>query len=164
MARGSPLPIALRGTGHLFKRGMIMEEFEVNGQAESVVDAETAGAEFDRWASAMKLNLKRKGIDENERRDIESDRLMIIDCIIGGIVTIGDDGLLTYAPEDGRPFTFHRPRGADLVVMDKKKKHAEMGKVFTSLASITRTSEVTFSKMYHSDLEKCLAIWSLFLV
>jgi len=48
--------------------------------------------------------------------------------------------------------------------MDKKKKTADFGKINASLATITRTSEVTFAKMYTSDLQMCQLIWSLFLV
>jgi len=131
---------------------------------ENQIDRETAENEFERWASAMKIKLDRTGLDENERRDIAEDKDQIIQCIMRGQIEINDNDLLVYHPEGGRPLTFHRPRGSDLVVMDKKKKTADFGKINASLATITRTSEVTFAKMYTSDLQMCQLIWSLFLV
>ena len=142
---------------------MTENEDRIEESTDLVVNEETATNEFERWATAMRLKLDRLGTDENERRDNEADRQNIIQDIKAGRAYVNDAHLMVYKPENGKEITFYRPRGADLVVMDKKKKSADMGKVITSLASVTRTSEPTFSNMYQSDLDSCLAIWSLFL-
>ena len=88
---------------------------------ENAIDRETAENEFDRWVEAMSLDLDQVDFDENDRRDIQIDKERIIRSIQKGKIEINDDGLIVYTPEGGRPLTFHRPKGADLTVMDKKK-------------------------------------------
>lgn len=131
---------------------------------EFAIDEDTATGEFERWTSAMRIKLDRKGIDENDRKDNDVDKLMVIEQIMEGKIEINENDLLVFHPETGNPLTFHRPQGGDLVCMDRKKKWADMGKINISMAAVTKTSEVTFSKMWSSDYQICQTIWSLFLV
>lgn len=131
---------------------------------QTMIDRETAENEFERWVDAMKIKIDRSGMDENDRRDIAEDREQIVSLIMEGRIEINDNDLLVFQPEEGRAVTFYRPRGGDLVVMDKKKKNADLGKINASMAAVTRTSEPTFAKMFSSDYQICQVIWSLFLV
>lgn len=130
---------------------------------ESKIDKETAEIEFDRWASAMRINMNRV-MDENDRRDLLEDKSIVVQGIMEGRVTLDDDDRMVFQPESGNPITFYRPKGGDLVVMDKKKKNADIGKINASLASVCRVPEQTFIGMYINDLQMCQTIWSLFLV
>jgi hypothetical protein len=128
------------------------------------VDRETAENEFERWAEAMDLDLDFDGMDENERRDTESDRRLVIRAIQNGSVIIDEEGALLYTPRKrqlDQPIKFSEPSGAALLVMDKKKKHAEIGKLYASLAELTKTSVLTFSKMHFADLKVVLAVYTL---
>jgi hypothetical protein len=127
------------------------------------VDDETASNEFERWTECMGIDLENV-YDENERRDVEEDRAVITKWIMDGKCIINDDGLLIYTAVTGEEFTFYRLRADAIVSMDKKKKHAEVGKMVLSIAQTTRTSEKMISKLYSQDFMALTRIWSLFLI
>jgi len=132
---------------------------------EECVSQEVAEAEFERFVEAMEIDLDTTGLDEEEIRDTQQDKTRIVRAIKNGRVTVNEGGLIAFVPRtDGAgPIIFHAPTGAALAAMDKKKGHHDVGKMYSSMASITRTSEATFSKMEMPDLKVCMAIWTLFL-
>jgi hypothetical protein len=59
---------------------------------------------------------------------------------------------------------WHRPKGAMITAMDKKKEKHLGAKMFASLAEITKRPSVTFSKMAATDLKYFEALYMLFTV
>lgn len=128
------------------------------------VDLETAQDEFERWAEGNDLDLDTTGLDDNDRADMDRNRTLITKAIAKGKLVISDDCNAVFSPKIGGEITFYPPTGAAYIAMDKKKKSSDFGKIFASMAEVTRTNAVLFSKMHTQDLKVCIAIWSYFLV
>jgi len=132
---------------------------------ENVCDRATAVAEFERWADFSDIDLAPEGIDENERGGFERDRMVVIRAIEKGRAIVDEEGQITVVCKHSEDrITFHIPEGSAYIVMDKKKRSSDFGKLFASLGSMTNTAPVRFAKIKQPDLKICIAIWSLFLV
>jgi hypothetical protein len=129
----------------------------------SVVDRETANNEFERWAEAMRVDLDTEGLDENDARDLAKDRSVFVKAVMQGRLVVSEEGLAVFTPEGGDPITFHKPKGNAFTAMDKAKRTQDIGKIFKSMAAITRTAPVTFDKMDVADVKICMTILTLFL-
>jgi hypothetical protein len=93
-----------------------------------------------------------------------------IKAIMSGALIVNDKGEPVYtcqrASTNGDApvvLTFHEPRGASFMAMDRKKKGEDMAKTYAIMADMCKTDIVTFSKMPNSDLKVCTAIMLLFL-
>ena len=128
------------------------------------VDRQTAEQEFQVIADKLRLDFDTEGLDENEVRDREQDRIKIIKAIQKGYITTDEKGILTFHPSDGDPIVWFRPNGKALMAMDKKKKSADVGKMYASMAAMTSASFTTFEDMDIADMDICLSIWTLFLI
>jgi hypothetical protein len=64
---------------------------------------------------------------------------------------------------DGDPITFYEPTGASLMAMDRKKKAEDIGKLYATMADMTKQPIKRFAGMKYRDLKVCIAITSLFL-
>ena len=132
-------------------------------KSECTISKEVAKEEFDRWIKAMRIKIEREGLNLNDVRDNKESAIVIIDTIVEGRIIISDEGILTFITEDNQSIVFHRPKGHMLLAMSKRKQSDDFGKIFASLAEITKTSSITFANMYESDLNVCMEIYGLFL-
>lgn len=133
---------------------------------ESVVDKETAEAEFNRFAEMMDLDLDVTTMDEDDKRGFESQKSKVVNAIQSGALVINDQGEPVFTPQsldDAEPITFYEPTGATFMAMDKRKKNEDMGKMMSMLGDATKTHPSTFSRMKNRDFRVCQALLSLFL-
>ena len=130
------------------------------------ISREVAVMEFDRFVECMDLDLNPSEMDVEDKRDYAQQRDKIVDAISRGSVTVNDNGEPTFTPRrtaDAPPITFYEPTGASLMAMDRKKKTEDIGKLYASMADMSKTHSNTFAKMKMSDLKICMAIATLFL-
>jgi hypothetical protein len=128
------------------------------------MDQEFIDQEFDRFVEAMRIDLGTEGLDENDRRSKENDIRLFKLAVADGRLTVDDDGFASFTPLGAeKPIKWYRSKGSAYTAMDKKKKSSDAGKMFASMAAITRANEITFVNMDIADLNVCMAIWALFL-
>jgi len=128
---------------------------------------EVAEVEFNRFTEKMDLDVNTEGMSADDKRDFTLQKDRLVRCIEAGSLTIDEDGQPTYAPQragsDVNAITFYEPTGASYIAMDRKKVGEDMGKLFATMADITKTSSGLFSKMQNADLKVCMSITTLFL-
>ena len=128
---------------------------------------EVAEKEFERFTNMMDLDVNTEGMSVDDKRDFTIQRDRLIRAICLGSLVINDLGEPVYTPQragnDVNSIVFHEPTGASYLAMDRKKVDEDMGKLFSTMADITKTSSGMFSKMKNSDLKVCMAILTLFL-
>jgi hypothetical protein len=134
------------------------------------MDRKTADREFDQWADAMRLDLDQEGRDENDRSDFQLFRHRMVKALMGGHGTIDKEDektvfILDPLTEDynGDPIVFRKPKGSAFLVMDRKKKTADIGKMYASMGDMTGLPAATFSKLDTDDVQVCIAVWSFLL-
>lgn len=127
------------------------------------IDREVAAQDFERFIEKMRINLAVKMLDENDRGDIATAQERMILAIQEGSMTVDEDGVAKYTCEDGKEYTFHKPKGSVLLEMDRKKEHATMGKTFAIAGGLTRTSATDFANMAAEDTYNCLAVTTFFM-
>lgn len=133
------------------------------------VAKEVAQADFERFASAIKLNqMKREKLEADESQPIES----VINLIENGYVTIGEDGLLTYlliekVEKDGDiilsevPFKPRRVRVEDIERRMTGKN--DMEKTRNMLSFLTGVNAGILSKVDGDDFAHIGTISTFFL-
>lgn len=127
---------------------------------------EVAEAEFARFVDLMAIDVDESKMSEETLEGFNTQKGRIVRAICNGHLTINDDGEPTFTPQrvkEQSAITFFEPTGASLMAMDRKKQNEGVGKMFSTMADMTKTSPKTFSKMKVPDLNVCLAITSLFL-
>jgi len=128
---------------------------------------DVAEAEFNRFTEKMDLDVNTEGMSADDKRDFTLQKDRLVRCIMDGSLTIDEDGQPTYTPQragsDVNDITFYEPTGASYIAMDRKKVGEDMGKLFATMADITKTSSGLFSKMKNADLKVCMSITTLFL-
>lgn len=128
---------------------------------------EVAEAEFDRFTSAMDIDVDPTYMDAEDKKGFEQQREKILAAIQIGSVVINDDGEPEFTPTgagaDVNAIVFHEPTGASLMAMDRKKKTEDIGKLYATMSDMTKTSAGLFSKMKMRDLKICMAITTIFL-
>ncbi len=131
------------------------------------INKEVAEAEFSRFTEKMDLDVNTEGMSADDKRDFTLQKDRLVRCIMGGSLTIDEDGQPTYTPQragdDVNAITFYEPTGASYIAMDRKKVGEDMGKLFATMADITKTSSGLFAKMKNADLKVCMSITTLFL-
>jgi hypothetical protein len=125
-----------------------------------------AELEFDRFVEAMDLDVNTASMDQDDKQGYEQQRGRIITALQSGALVINDNGEPVYTPQrikDAEPITFHEPTGASLMAMDRKKKAEDIGKLYATMADMTKTNAKLFSEMKMPDLKVCMAVTTLFL-
>ena len=131
-----------------------------------IIDRETAALEFQKFVDTMDLDLDVDTMDNEDRKDFTKEKDKLIVAIQKGRLTINDRGEPTYTPqrsENKDPITFYEPTGATLMAMDRKKRDADVTKMYAAMADMTKQSVNRFSKMSHKDCMVCQSITTLFL-
>ena len=130
---------------------------------ESVVDRETAEQEFEKFVKCMRVNMKVRLLDENERAPIMADRERIILGVEEGRMIVDDNGIVTVEVQDGlKPVSFKKPKGDMLLAMDRRKEGHTMGKMLASMAACAQVPAERFSRMDAEDVYDCMAVWNFF--
>jgi len=128
------------------------------------VDQETADREFERFATAMDLEIDTSKMDEEDRKGFEQQRGRVIKAIMTGSLVINEDGEPVFTPSfEGNALTFYEPTGGTYMAMDRKKNSENMARMATVMAEMTKTSPKTFANMKNRDFKVCLAITLLFM-
>ena len=130
---------------------------------EHAIDKETAENEFDRWTKAMKIKMNRFR-NTNDKSDLEEDKALVVELIMDGTVTLDDERRMVYHSEEGKQFTFYRPKGQQLAEIDKVKETDKVKQSYALAGAITRTSAKSISELYTSEVIEMGTIASLFLV
>ncbi len=130
------------------------------------IDRETAEADFDRMIDAMDIDLEIEGLDDEDKQNIVQSRHQIVRAVRRGHLEINDKGEPIYTPQHGErnePLHFKQAGGDALMAMDFRKKGHDVKKMYSAMATITRTNVATFSNMRMPDLKICMALTNLFL-
>lgn len=133
---------------------------------ENKLDAETAAAEFDRFAECMDIDLDTATMDEDDRRALERQKSKIVRALQRGTLYINDHGEAVYTPNHPRskyrePITFHERTGASLMAMDGKKKNHEVSKSYAVMADMCQVHQNVFAGLAGSDVKVCEALFAL---
>lgn len=127
------------------------------------VAEEMAEREFMRFAEVMDLDIDPKGMDEDDRKELDELKRKVVRAIVRGKLVIDDDGQPVYSPMEGDPITFAEPRGKAFQASDLKKEGHNVKKMFAAMADFTGMPEAVFMNMRQRDLRVCLAVAKLFL-
>lgn len=133
---------------------------------EDVAAREVAEAEFERFAAAMDLEFDTKRMDADDLKSFNEQKHRILRAIMRGHLVVDGKGQFVYTPQGGSdhtPITFYEPTGASMMAMDRKKKGEDVGKMYATMADMTRTSPERFARMANRDLKICQTIAVLFL-
>ena len=129
------------------------------------VAREVCEQEFERFLTAMDLDVDRAGMDEDDRKSLASAQRIITRAMESGNLVINEAGEPVYTPQigDTSAITFHEPMGATYMAMDTKKQGQNVGKLYASMADCTHQPAARFAKMANRDVKVCQAIVGLFL-
>lgn len=134
---------------------------------ENKIVQEVAEAEFSRFADAMDLDVDASAMTEDDRKGFNDQKNRVIRAIMRGALIVNAKGEPEYTTQRGDnagvKLTFHEPRGASLMAMDRKKKGEDIGKTYAVMAEMCKVDAVTFARMELADLKVCQAIFVLFL-
>ena len=134
----------------------------------NVVDKETAKVEYERWCSAWKIGKKRKYMKGDELDQAETQEEMIIDMIMEGRLSLGDNNELLYTMEDPTnstsELTIPRPKG-DIIMSGDRFNEAQTGhKAVAMVAAATGLAEKIVSGFeYNTDVSNLMAVIGHFL-
>ena len=126
---------------------------------------EMAEQEFDRFIEAMDIEADPLEMDDEDKEQFKKQKSLVVARIMAGNVIIDDAGQPVYTVKqgDGDPITFYEPTGASLMAMDRKKKAEDIGKLYATMADMTKQPIKRSAGMKYRDLKVCIAITSLFL-
>ena len=130
------------------------------------VALEVAQLEFERFVEKMDLELEEKEMTDDDLEAFKRQKNRLIRAISKGSLVIDLEGIPTYTPQrsdNTTPIVFVEPNGSTILATDKKTSNQAVGKLYTSMAEMTKTTAATFSKMKMPDLKVCIAIYTLFL-
>lgn len=129
------------------------------------VDRKTSEKEFDRFVEAMNIDMELIMMDENERGEARQSRERMIRAIEKGKMVVNEDGCAVCVGLGFRDadLIFYKPKGAELLAMDRKKEHQTVGKMYSLLGAVTRTSDSLFAKMDYEDVKLCQAVVGFFM-
>lgn len=130
------------------------------------ISIEFAEMEFDRFASAMDLDLDIKAMDEEDLMSFKRQKSKIIRAVMQGGLVFNDNAEAVYTPSNPRtihqdPITFHERSGASLIAMDGKKKNHDVAKTYAVLGDMCKVPPKVFAGMVGKDVKLCEALFSL---
>jgi hypothetical protein len=142
--------------GGAFLKGKIME---------NVVDRETAEQEFERFAGAARLKLD--GFrNEKDAKDLEENREFFLDCVMGGSITVDEEGWPTVIVEGDllKEVRFpRRPKGFDRCAMDKVSDKEPNSKLYAWVGSCVGIASAKLKSLEEPDWAKVWCTFQLFL-
>jgi predicted neuraminidase len=129
------------------------------------VDRETAENDFNRFAQQARLRFDRIR-DDNERKDVESDRERFIEEVMVGCIEVDDDGwatVITQSEELPQVRFGSRPRASIYKAADRSKSTKEMDKMFAMIADAAGVTKAHLYTLDQYDLTNVLCVFGLFL-
>lgn len=135
-------------------------------KCKSVIDKETAGRDFDRFAECMDLDLDTEGLDAEDLTALNKHKDRIIREITRGSLTISDNGEATYTPSNPRtkfcePLTFKEHSFGSLMAMDRVKKGHDVGKTCAVIAEMCGVHKNIIAGLVGNDAKTCMALFAL---
>lgn len=133
---------------------------------ENILNLESAELEFDRFVDLMDLDVDMADMDDEDKKDFTLEKGKIVKALQRGSLVISDQGEPIYTPvrsDNKGAITFHEATGASLMAMDRKKKNADVTKMYATMADMTKEPIVRFANMKMFDVKICTAITTLFL-
>ena len=130
------------------------------------IDTDTAEAEFNRFLESMDLEINPDSFSKEDAESFNTQKGRIIRAIQKGSLVINEGGEPVFTPQrssNTNPITFYEPEGSSLMAMDTKGQNAQVGKMYSVMAAMTKESVGRFSNMKVSDLNVCLGVATLFL-
>ena len=137
------------------------------------VAKEVAEIEFAKLVKIMDLEVDPAHMDAEDKGDFDRHKATIIGAYQRLSLVNNEDGMAVFTPKfseslllmpaNAKSFTFRRPTGATLMVMDGKKVGADVTKLYASIAQMTGQHVKTFAAMDMVDLRVCTALATLFL-
>lgn len=140
-----------------------MQDVEHTEESDTVVSADVAEMEFQRFVEAMDLDVDESGMDDEDKRDFSSQKRLFLKEVQRGRLTVDEKGQPVFTPSDGEPLTFYEPEGAHLTEMDRAKEQQSVKKTLLLLGAMTKTGPKRFTKMKNRDFKVCTAILAFFL-
>lgn len=131
-----------------------------------IIAEEVVEHEFNRFVECMDLDVDPAGMNADDLEVFRQEKVRIINAIKSGSLVISENGEPIFTPQrskDAEAITFYEPTGASLMAMDRKKKTDDIGKLYATMADMTKTHPSVFSRMKMVDLKVCMAIAMLFL-
>ena len=132
---------------------------------EKNISSEVAEEDFVRFCSMARLDMDRPR-NENDRRDLDDDRIQFIYSVTKGKIEVDENGYPTVHTEceDLPSIRFgRRPQVSALRAMDKCKKSNENGKMIAMMADTLAIPAARFNKLEYADFEIVSLVFSLFL-
>lgn len=130
------------------------------------IAVEVADQDFYRFIEAMDIDADLDKMTLEDRESFEQQKSKVVRAICNGSLVVNDKGEPVFTPlrsENQEPITFYEPSGASYMAMDRRKKNQDVGKLFTTMGDITKTSSARFANMKNADVKVCMAITTLFL-
>lgn len=127
---------------------------------------EVAEQEFERFIAANALLISQPDMTLEDKASLDEQKNRIIHAIQTGALVVNENGEPVFHPQrvkESNPITFYEPTGAALMAMDRKKAGQDVGKMFSTMADMTKTDTKVFATMKMADLKVCLAVATLFL-
>ena len=130
------------------------------------VNKDVALAEFDRFTSAMDLDVATVDMDQDDLKTFNEIKSKIVNAMIDDRLVINEKGEPVFTPtgmDESNALTFYEPTGAVLMSMDRRKEGQDMGKMFVLMSAMTKSTDSVFSTMPNRDIKVCSAIVAVFL-
>jgi hypothetical protein len=141
---------------------------EATASAKSVIDRETAEAEFERYCDANEIDCDMDGMNDDEKKDFEPIKKRFIKACMQGRAKV--DGMdLEYTvskfskpPFCGQKITVKRSGGQSYMGMDGYKDTHSIHKIHGFLSAMTRQETSFFAKIDGQDWKFFRDIATLF--
>lgn len=131
------------------------------------VSTEVAEAEYERFCDLMDLDIDVDGLDEDDQKELEDKKRVLVKAICKGHLTVSDAGeptvRLKIPVDEVSEITFHEPDGSTILVTDKVRKDRSAAKLFEVMANLTGQPAHVFGKLKMRDMRVCQAVTTLFL-
>lgn len=126
------------------------------------IEKEVAQNEFERWASAWRIEVDESELNEEDAQSLNEQRSKIVKAIERGYLTVSEDGTELVLNTNKGDVTFKEPTGAAYLAMDQHK-NKNMASSFGFMGAMTGTPAKYWSSVRGADLKIAQAVTAIFL-
>jgi len=126
------------------------------------IEKEVAQNEFERWASAWRIEIDESELNEEDAQSLSEQRSKIVKAIERGYLTVSEDGTELVLNTNKGDVTFKEPTGAAYLAMDQHK-NKNMASSFGFMGAMTGTPAKYWSSVRGADLKIAQAVTAIFL-
>lgn len=126
------------------------------------IEKEVAQNEFERWASAWRIEIDESELNEEDAQSLNEQRSKIVKAIERGYLTVSEDGTELVLNTNKGDVTFKEPTGAAYLAMDQHK-NKNMASSFGFMGAMTGTPAKYWSSVRGADLKIAQAVTAIFL-